>query len=389
MTKSTDADTGRLRKLVGRLLHHNSHSHTPNPDDSDTGSGVATPEWLGTYRVPSASSLSAPKGYGRHTQISLELWTAAYNSIRNSLRSSGLVTVYESILCQELPHQSIGGINQTLPRADDDRLKQLIRITESGLRKCRGSNCPVDNYARILVKMSKKIIKSVWADYPSTAVAWSGITILTPLLLGPTMQIEDMKRGAVHVIGRIPWYMHLSELLLASGWKSDADFNREQDGVRERLLKLYRKVLEFEMNCVCAAASTWNNAAKNVVGWHALGSLVRDIETLDDEIAALINNYIARGVAESILRYNSDLKLDQVECQGSARDGSVGSIGSIGSVGTTGTTETAETMESIGAQSSEPDSHQPFQLDASSTAETIPEPDGVERLMNKPSTVRV
>ncbi|EHK44646.1 hypothetical protein TRIATDRAFT_6711, partial [Trichoderma atroviride IMI 206040] len=219
----------------------------------------------------------------------LELWTAAYNAIRDNLRSAGLVTVYESILCQELPHQSIGGINQTLPRSDDDRLKQLIRITESGLRKCRGANCPIDNYARVLVKMSKRIIKSVWADYPSTAVAWSGITILTPLLLGPTMQIDGMKRGALHVIGRIPWYMHLSELMLASGWKSDADFNREQNGVKERLVKLYRKVLEFEMNCVCAAASTWNNAAKNVVGWHALGSLVRDIETLDDELAELIN----------------------------------------------------------------------------------------------------
>ncbi|KAL6889134.1 hypothetical protein GGI43DRAFT_416551 [Trichoderma evansii] len=385
MTRSTDAETGRLRKLVGRLLHHSSHPNTPNPDDSDTGSGVATPEWLGTYRGPpsASSSISIPKGYGRHTQISLELWTAAYNSIRDSLRSSGLVTVYESILCQELPNQSIGGINQTLPRSDDDRLKQLIRITESGLRKCRGANCPIDNYARVLVKMSKKIIKSVWADYPSTAVAWSGITILTPLLLGPTMQIDDMKRGALHVIGRIPWYMALSEVMLASGWKSDADYNREKDGVRERLLKLYRKVLEFEMNCVCAAASTWNNAAKNVVQWHALGSLVRDIETLDNELAELINTYIARGVAESILRHNSDLKLDPLECQGPVRDNSVGSIGSVD------TTGTIETMESIGAQSTEPDSHQPFQLDASRTAETIPDPEGVERLMNKPSTVRV
>jgi hypothetical protein len=182
MTKSTDADTGRLRKLVGRLLHHSSHPHTANLDDSDAGSGVATPEWLGTYRGPSPSaSFVMPRGYGRHTQISLELWTAAYNSIRDNLRSAGLVTVYESILCQELPHQSIGGINQTLPRSDDDRLKQLIRITESGLRKCRGANCPIDNYARVMVKMSKKIIKSVWADYPSTAVAWSGITILTPV----------------------------------------------------------------------------------------------------------------------------------------------------------------------------------------------------------------
>lgn len=191
------------------------------------------------------------------------------------------------------------------------------------------------------------------------------------------MQIDDMKRGAVHVIGRIPWYMHLSELMLASGWKSDADFNREQVGVRERLQKLYRKVLEFEMNCVCAAASAWNNAAKNVVGWHALGSLVRDIETLDDELAELINKYIAKGVAESILRYNTDLKLDPMECPGSARAGS------------TGSTATTETMESIGAQSSEPDNHRSFQLDASRTAETIPDTEGVERLMNKPSTVRV
>lgn len=190
------------------------------------------------------------------------------------------------------------------------------------------------------------------------------------------MQIDGMKRGALHVIGRIPWYMHLSELMLASGWKSDADFNREQDGVRERLLKLYRKVLEFEMNCVCAAASTWNNAAKNVVGWHALASLVNDIEALDDELAELINKYIAKGVAGSILRYNSDLELDPVLCQGSAR---------LGSTSTTGTTETMESD----AQSSEPDSHQAFQLDASSTAETIPEPEGIERLINKSSTVRV
>jgi hypothetical protein len=191
------------------------------------------------------------------------------------------------------------------------------------------------------------------------------------------MQIDGMKRGALHVIGRVPWYMHLSELMLASGWKSDAEFYREQDGVRERLLKLYRKVLEFEMNCVCAAASTWNNAAKNVVGWNAMASLVDDIETLDAEFAELIKKYIARGVAESILRYNSDLELDPLECQGSAR------------VGSTSTTGTTETMESIGAQSTEPDNHQTFQLDTSRTAETIPEPEGVERLMNKPSTVRV
>ncbi|UKZ82986.1 hypothetical protein TrVFT333_010787 [Trichoderma virens FT-333] len=313
MTKSHDPQSGRIKKLVSRLLHHSSNLHDTSPDDSDADSGIATPKWLGSYRAtPSASSsFSAPKAYGRDTSISLDLWNSAYNSLRDSLSSAGLVTVYESILCQELPNnQSIGGINQSLPRSDDERLRNLITITESGLKKCR-TKSQADDQAKALIRASRKIIKSVWADYPSTAVAWSGICILTPqLLLGATIAIEDMRRGAIHVLGRIPWYMHLSELILASAWKSDADFYIQRDRTREKLLKLYRKVLEFEMNCVCAAASSWNNAAKNVVGWHKLGAMVREIEELDTEISNLITNYIDRGVADSIRRYNEDLKLD-------------------------------------------------------------------------------
>ncbi|KAM6480724.1 hypothetical protein HDV62DRAFT_102733 [Trichoderma sp. SZMC 28011] len=352
MTKSHDPQSGRIKKLVSRLLHH-SNPHDTSPEDSDADSGIATPKWLGSYKVPASanSSFSAPKAYGRDTGISLELWNSAYNSLRDGLSTAGLVTVYESILCQELPHgQSIGGINQSLPRSDDDRLRTLITITEAGLKKCR-TKSQADDQAKALIRASRKIIKSVWADYPSTAVAWSGICILTPLLLGATIAIEDMKRGALHVLGRIPWYMHLSELIMASAWKSDADFLEQRDRTRERLLKLYRKVLEFEMNCVCAAASSWNNAAKNVVGWHKLGAMVREIEELDVEIGNLIVTYIDRRVAETIRRYNEDLKLD-------AKDEGPCPFAADGS-----------------------SSSAPFPLDASHSADAMP---GM-----KPSTVRV
>lgn len=381
MTKSHDGQSSRVRKLVSRLLHHGSNPHDTTPDDSDAGSGVATPEWLGSYRGPpsASSSFSVPKVYGRDTSISLELWNAAYNSLRDSPRSAGLVAVYESILCQELPHgQSIGGLNQSLPRSDEDRLRTLISITEAGLKKCRGGKSQADDPARAMIRASRKIIKSVWMDYPSTAVAWSGICVLTPvrtpvvclpawkseslanhsrrqLLLGTTIEIEDMRRGALHVLGRIPWYMHLSEVMLNSAWKSDSDFYSQRDGTRDRLLKLYRKVLEFEMNCVCAAASSWNNAAKNVVGWHGLGAIVREIEGLDAEMTKLVVNYIARGIAENIMRHNEDLKPDakgEAECL-------------------------------VGDGSSEA-----FQLGSSHSAAAIPEPEGVDTLM-KPSTVRV
>lgn len=185
MTRSHDSESSRIRKLVGRLLHHSSSPHASNPDDSDAGSGVATPEWLGSYRGPpsASSSFSVPKTYAaRDTSISLELWNTAYNSLRDSLRSAGLVTVYESILCQELPHgQSIGGISQSLPRSDEERIKTLISITEAGLKKCRAAKTQADDPARALIRASRKIIKSVWMEYPSTAVAWPGICILTPV----------------------------------------------------------------------------------------------------------------------------------------------------------------------------------------------------------------
>ncbi|TFB02694.1 hypothetical protein CCMA1212_005552 [Trichoderma ghanense] len=309
MPKTHDS---RLIKLVGKILHHDFHHHGPQ-DDSDSESGVATPEWMGPYRAPSStsSSYSIPKGSGRDKSISMDLWNEAYNSLRDSTRSAGLVTVYESILCQELSHgQSIGGLNQSLPRSDKERFKALITITESGLKRSRGTKLQANTPAKAIIRAAGKTIKSVWATYPSTAVAWSGICILTPLLLGPTIEIEEMKRGALHVLGRIPWYMHLSEILLASAWKNDLDFNAQRDRVRDRLLQLYRKVLEFEMNCVCAAASSWNIAAKNIVGWHGLGAIVREIEELDNEMTALMVKYIDRGVAQNILRLNENLKLD-------------------------------------------------------------------------------
>lgn len=177
------AHDSRLIKLVGKILHHDFHHHGPQ-DDSDSDSGVATPEWMGPYRAPSSTSsvYSIPKGGGRDKSISMDLWNEAYNSLRDSTRSAGLVTVYESILCQELSHgQSIGGLNQSLPRSDKERFKALITITESGLKRSRGTKSQANTSAKGIIRAAQRLIKSVWATYPSTAVAWSGICILTPV----------------------------------------------------------------------------------------------------------------------------------------------------------------------------------------------------------------
>lgn len=81
--------------------------------------------------------------------------------------------------------------------------------------------------------------------------------------------------------------MGLARCTHPSSWASPEDYEHLQLQVRQTLLDLYRRILEYEMNIVCAAASAWNMAARNVVdwqGWRAMDDAVRekDVELMGD-----------------------------------------------------------------------------------------------------------
>lgn len=120
-----------------------------------------------------------------------------------------------------------------------------------------------------------------------------------------------MRAGVRHVFGRIQWYMLLSQLLLPSTWRDDAAFRRAQETqqTREMLVGLYRKVLEFEMNCVCAAASSWNNAAKNVVGWAGLAALLDALREADAAVAGYVERNCDEGARAVLLGLYRDLEV--------------------------------------------------------------------------------
>lgn len=102
------------------------------------------------------------------------------------------------------------------------------------------------------------------------------------LLLDPLLKQEDIKDGLFYVAARISRFMSLSQFLIVQNWDDAQDFRNLQDPTRRTLRDLYRKVLEFEMNSVCAAASAWNIAAKNVVDWHGWRDMIDSIREIDD-----------------------------------------------------------------------------------------------------------
>ncbi|KEY66771.1 hypothetical protein S7711_07552 [Stachybotrys chartarum IBT 7711] len=286
-----------LKRLVGRL-RSNSHPKRTSPT-SPTRSGRRSTSSSATRR--SATPPSPSSHHVKDAPVSLSLWSAAYDTLRDRPATAGLVIAYEGIVAQVLPeHMKPAGINSTLRDHPDSRRQQLVTaIAVAGLRKGRGrgsSGGAGDEVARAVLDTAKADVEGMMEAYPSTALAWTGLCALTPLPLDPVLRVADMRAGVRHVFGRIQWYMLLSRLLLPSAWRDDAAFRRAQETqqTREMLVGLYRKVLEFEMNCVCAAASSWNNAAKNVVGWAGLAALVDALRDADAEV----EGYVARNCDE-------------------------------------------------------------------------------------------
>lgn len=127
-----------------------------------------------------------------------------------------------------------------------------------------------------------------------------------------------MRAGLFHVTGRIGWYMSLPYLLMRDSWRDDTDFDRLCDRTRDRIYRIARKALEFEMSCICATASAWNAQAKNTVRWSSLESLVQELVGMGGELAQHIDSYASDAVAREFLRRDHDFQ-DQQQADADAQ----------------------------------------------------------------------
>lgn len=189
-----------IRKFVGRLragsmslISPRSPTHHSHDAASTSNNfyGGSSPRRKTSSPRNSLSSLSAAAS--REAGISLSLWNAAYDALRDGPSTAGLVLAYESIISQELPdHMKTGGMSMNFRgRSDEDRLRLLVEIMSSGLGKRRGSrtgNHQGEAQAHATIDAAKVAIDAIVPVYMSTAVAWAGICTMTPVsTLGATI----------------------------------------------------------------------------------------------------------------------------------------------------------------------------------------------------------
>lgn len=282
-TTMSEPDThqhGKVQRIMAKICgHHNSPTSSP----------LAKRSYLRLHKTrrPSEQEIAA--------QISLEIWSAAYDAFKADSRSAGLVRAYESIIVQELQRDGV----QEIP--GERRLEMMEAIAASRLEKTLSERASGgDEPAKDILVYARETIESFRNVYPSAAIAWSGFCVLTPLLLDPLLQQQDLKEALIYVTSNITHFMSLYAILLRENWTSESDFENLRLHTRQTLLDLYRRILEFEMNMVCAAASSWNFAAKNVVDWSGWSKMAGKIRDADEELRGCIERFGTEDLRERV-----------------------------------------------------------------------------------------
>lgn len=135
------------------------------------------------------------------------------------------------------------------------------------------------------------------------------LSLLSQLLLDAIVRRQSFRNGLVHVVGRIPWYTQAAQLQVAGSWEDHDKFRQHQSATRDMLVRLNGRVLEFEMNCVCAAASAWNAGARNVVGWNTMDQLVDSIIKLEEQVIETVEQNCTAKVRDTLLMQYRDVDI--------------------------------------------------------------------------------
>ncbi|RDA86910.1 hypothetical protein CP532_1861 [Ophiocordyceps camponoti-leonardi (nom. inval.)] len=276
----------------------------------------------------SASALSAKMRGGRRDTSSSnqkpvvaapkDIWTESYQALRDDQATSELTLTYENVVSKQLPKQ-LKQDRQDAPLRDcseQERSDLLMAITRGSLHKGQTDEQAEqsDDEAQAMIASCRKAVDGLISSQPSFAAAWAGLSSLTPELLEPIIDRNDMRAGLVHIVGRLSWYGQLDNKLMSSkSWNDENEFRQKQDMVRSTLAHLFRAVLELEMNCICATAGVSDPAIDSVVGWDDLSSLVRRIMQTDEEVFGIVRQNCNTDVQDELFALEGDFRMPSEE----------------------------------------------------------------------------
>ncbi|KAL8696786.1 MAG: hypothetical protein Q9201_007476, partial [Fulgogasparrea decipioides] len=220
------------------------------------------------------------------TTTEKSLWALAYEKLRQ--KNPELTQKFTD--CLEIntnaPSNEVGsGMDQMAQKA----IEKIQNIEDS--KKHTGTAMAVRKAVDIVIA-SKSFISSAVLANPYAAIAWSGVSLLLPLLLNPTQEHEAAQEGLEYIINLMDVYELQEKTYLRA---DDAALSSLRSGI----IRLYSMIMDYEATLLVylheLSAKRWTKSVFNAGVW---SNRVQDIRKHETNCKAM-TNAIAEARTES------------------------------------------------------------------------------------------
>ncbi|KAN0084852.1 hypothetical protein V8E54_001319 [Elaphomyces granulatus] len=176
-----------------------------------------------------------------------DLWMRGYLMLKE--REPELVELYENHLATR--DFLTGSLTPESAKSMVEKLSQEREMKQWQINLFR-KEIKVREQAEKLIKfllVSDKVIKTALSAQPYAALAWSGVSIVLPLLLVATTELEAMLNGFNYTLG-LQQYWTLCEGI----YLQDASSDMQKD-VIDSLIKIYSHIFEYQVRVICHLSS--------------------------------------------------------------------------------------------------------------------------------------
>ncbi|KAM5344207.1 hypothetical protein ACJ41O_012744 [Fusarium nematophilum] len=262
------------RRLLSVLRpKHSSRSPSPNSESQGLPTPIARPISAPPSIAPEPRA-PPPAAADNIQEIRSRVWNDAYDKTKED--EPRIVEAYEKVLSAQLRAgecvpSADGNSTNVIGQDAQARKAQMKELVDRGLEKAEKEAKIKETIKDGMqpIKNVKEFVSVAVKAEPSAAVAWVGITTCLEIITNPVSEPGINREGIKYVLERIEWHWKLAELLLDTG-RVDPSIGALQRLLERHIVKLYKKLLLYQMQSVCLYNRHW------------AAVIVRDLFKVDD-----------------------------------------------------------------------------------------------------------
>ncbi|KAJ5675598.1 hypothetical protein N7462_008495 [Penicillium macrosclerotiorum] len=269
-SESSQRDRASLSPLIGNDAQL---QQTPPATASSSSQGPLTSKNTARTSVPPVED--APEAGIRDF-----LWTRAFQLFQERDEDKGLMNVYLQHIASFEGH-SKKGPDLSDREFVEDVLSRLLATREERIWKITIQSHDIKiraQFEKILkfLKWSDSLVKGALSSQPYAALAWSGVSLIIPLLTSGIEQNENMLEG-LNTIGEIQIYWQVFEE------NFESEHKQHYKVLIEPLSKLFSDIIEYHARVIHHLTSTQSSRARqDLRDSNAWTAITERIKTADE-----------------------------------------------------------------------------------------------------------